>query len=95
MPAPPTIFFESINDPVDKKIYSPTSGLISEEDFNGVDGDQADFFYPFSVGSRDSSVTAETLYDFDPGELTGNKGPGKQFTPSPSSRGGRSSGGTF
>lgn len=60
----PVIIFESINDPLDPTIYSPEGGAISTATLNGVGGDQSSFFYPFSSGSTDANVRAETLYDF-------------------------------
>lgn len=74
----PVIVFESVNDPLDPTIYSPDGGAISTTSLEGVTGDQASFFYPFSAGSTDPNVKAETLYDFgDPkGWLSGPGSPG-------------------
>lgn len=61
----PTIVFEGMHDPLDPNILT-TFPDVASWDYAGATGDQAKFFYPFSEGSRDSSVKPETLYDVDP-----------------------------
>lgn len=69
----PTIVFEGMNDPLDPNILT-TLDQVSSWDYAGTTGDQANFFYPFSTGSRDSSVRAETLYDAPTGFAAGVSG---------------------
>lgn len=59
----PTIIFESLHDPNDQTIITPQDA--STTSLNGVTGDQANFFYPFSLGSENATVAAtDSLYDF-------------------------------
>jgi hypothetical protein len=60
----PTITFESINDPLDQQVMTPEAGAVSATDLNGVSGDAASFFFPWSQASRDPNARAETFYDF-------------------------------
>jgi hypothetical protein len=70
----PTIVFQAAADPLDTEIVAPSSS--SSTSFGKSDtktdsktaakseADSRNFFYPFSPGSEDPNVKAETMYDF-------------------------------
>lgn len=62
----PTIVFQSINDPLEQYFiygYSP-----SNYSFGGATGDQAKFFFPFSIASAVPNVTPDAIYNAPPGQ---------------------------
>jgi hypothetical protein len=60
----PTIVFQADHDTSDPTLLTPGSADISRATLNGVQGDQANFFYPFSAASENASLQPETVYDF-------------------------------
>jgi hypothetical protein len=59
----PTILFESAHDPLDTTIVAPSDASSSAQG-GKAEKDARNFFYPFSPGSEDPNVKAETIYDF-------------------------------